>query len=68
MAELYIVLIKEAIQKGINESDLSHAFWEYCFERRTRINNLNAQNMLQPYASNSHTSITDEEGDILNIS
>ena len=44
LAELYIGLIKEAIRKDMKQSDCPLVFWDYCAERRARINNLTATN------------------------
>ena len=41
-AELYIGLIKEAVRKDMRESNSPLSFWDYCVERRARINNLTA--------------------------
>jgi hypothetical protein len=38
--ELYIGLIKEAVQKDTKDSNCPLAFWDYCVERRAGINNL----------------------------
>ena len=42
-AELYIGLIKEAVRKDMCESNSPLCFWDYCVERRARINNLTAK-------------------------
>ena len=55
-AELYIGLLKEAV-----------AFWDYCAERRARINNMTAKNLFQLEGRNAHFSVTGEEGDISNL-
>ena len=39
-ADSYIGLIKEAVRKDMHESGSPLCFWEYCVERRARINNL----------------------------
>ena len=39
-AELYIGLIKEAVRKDMRESNSPLCLWDYCVERRARINNL----------------------------
>ena len=67
-AELYIGLIKEAVRKDMRESDCPLVFWDYCAERRARINNLTAKDLFQLHGSNAHTSLTNEEGDISNLS
>ena len=44
-AELYIGIIKEAVRKDMKEANCPLAFWDYCIERRARINNLTAKNV-----------------------
>jgi hypothetical protein len=46
-AKLYIGLVKEAVRKDMKESDCPIALWDYCAERRVRIHNLTAKNLLQ---------------------
>ena len=43
-AELYIGLLKEAVRKDMHESNSPLCLWDYCVERRARINNLTAKN------------------------
>ena len=45
-AELYIGLIKQAVKKEICKSNSPLCFWEYCVERRARINNHTAKDAL----------------------
>ena len=45
-AELCIGLIKEAVTKDMLESNSPLCFWDYCVERRARINNLTAKDAL----------------------
>ncbi len=66
-AELYIGLIKEAVRKDMKESDCPLAFWDYCVERRARINNLTAKDLFTLHGSNPHTALTGEDGDISNL-
>ena len=66
-AELYIGLIKEAVRKDMKESNSPLAFWDYCVERRARINNLTAKNIFQLHVPNPHTFLTGDEGDISNL-
>ena len=63
-AELYIGIIKEAVRKDMKESNCPLAFWDYCMERRARINNLTAKNLFSLHGSNAYTSLTGDEGDI----
>jgi hypothetical protein len=66
-AELYIGLIKEAVRKDMKASGCPIAFWDYCIERRARINNLTARNLFQLHGTNAHTALTNDEGDISNL-
>ena len=66
-AELYIGIIKEAVRKDMRESDCPLPLWDYCAERRARINNLVAKDRFNLRGSNAHTVLTGEEGDISNI-
>ena len=62
--ELYIGIIKEAVRKDLKASDCPLALWDYCMERRMRINNLAAKDLFSLHGSNVHNSLTGEEGDI----
>jgi hypothetical protein len=66
-AKLYIGLIKEAVRKDMKASDCPLVFWDYCVERRARINNLTAKNNFKLHGSNAHTMLTGTEGDISNL-
>ena len=66
-AELYIGLIKEAVRKDMCESNSPLCFWDYCVERRARINNLTPKNAFRLHGSTSHTLTTGDEGDISNL-
>ena len=66
-AELYIGLIKEAVRKDMCESNSPLCFWDYCVERRARINNLTAKNAFKLHGSTPHTVTTGDEGDISNL-
>lgn len=66
-AELYIGILKEAVQKDMKDSSCPLPFWDYCVERRARIHNLTASNLFQVHGSNPYTSETNEVGDILNL-
>jgi hypothetical protein len=66
-AELYIGLIKESVRKDMKSSNSPIAFWDYCIERRARINNLTARSLFQLHGTNAHTALTNEEGDISNL-
>ena len=66
-AELYIGLIKEAVRKDIHETNSPLCLWDYCVERRARINNLPAKNAFKLHGSTPHTVTTCDEGDISNL-
>ena len=66
-AELYIGLIKEAVRKDMKATNCPLPFWDYCIERRARINNLTAKNLFQLHGTNAHTATLHEEGDISNL-
>ena len=60
-AELYIGLIKEPARKDMCESNSPLCFWDYCVERKARINNLTAKNAFRLDGSTPHTLITGDE-------
>ena len=66
-AELYIGLLKEAVRKDMREEDSPLAFWDYCVERRARINNLTAKSRFNLQGTTAHTLTTGEEGDISSL-
>jgi hypothetical protein len=49
------------------ESNCPLLFWDYCVERRARINNLTAKDTFKLHGRNAHTAMTSEEGDISNL-
>lgn len=66
-AELYIGLLKESVRKDMRESNSPMVFWDYCIERRARINNLTAKSNFHLHGTNAHTDALGEEGDISNL-
>ena len=66
-ADLYIGLIKEAVRKDMRKSNSPLCFWDYCVERRVRINNLTAKNAFRLNGSTPHTLTTGDEGHISNV-
>ena len=66
-AELYIGIIKEAVRKDMKESNCPLAIWDYCVERRARINNLTVKDTFKLHGSNPHTATLGNVGDISNI-
>ena len=67
-AELYIGLLKEAVRKDMKESDCPLVLWDYCVERRARINNLTAKDLFQLHGNTAHTVTLSEEADISSLS
>jgi len=66
-AELYIGLLKEAVRKDMREEDSPLVFWDYCVERRARINNLTAKSNFKLHGTTAQTITTGEEGDISSL-
>ena len=66
-AELYIGLIKEAVRRDMHKSACPLVLWDYCVERRARINNLTAKDLFQLDGQTPHFSVTGEVGDISNL-
>ena len=66
-AELYIGIIKAAVKKDMKESNCPLPLWDYCIERRARINNLTAKDRFNLHGLNAHTTLTGEEADISNL-
>lgn len=66
-AELFIGIMKEAVRKDMRESDSPMVLWDYCIERRARINNLTAKDSFKLHGGNAHTATTGEEGDISSL-
>ena len=66
-AELYIGLIKEAIQKEMQHTNCPLVFWDYCVEWRARVNNLTACPLFQLQGSTPHQDVLGKEGDISNV-
>ena len=63
-AELYIGLLKEAVQRDMRESNSPMIPWDYCVERWARINNLTAKDNFKLHGTTLHTATMAEEGDI----
>ena len=66
-AELYIGLLKEAVRRDISESNSPLVLWDYCAERRARINNMTAKDLFQLHGQTPHATVHGEEGDISNL-
>ena len=66
-AELYIGLIKDAVRKDMREMNSPLCLWDYCVERRARINNLTTKNAFKLHGSTPLTVTTGDEGDISSL-
>lgn len=66
-AELYIGLMKAGVRKDMKVSGCPLVFWDYCAERRARINNMTARNLFQLEGRNAHFATFGTEGDISNL-
>ena len=66
-AELYIGLLKDAVQKDMRESDSPMCLWDYCVERPARINNLTAKDNFMLHEMTPHTATLAEEGNISSL-
>ena len=64
LSELHIGIIKEYIRKDMKSLNCPLVFWDYCSERRSRINNITAKNLFQLEVQTPHFTVTGEEGDI----
>ena len=59
--------MKSAVYKDMKEASCSLPFWDYCIERRARIQNLTTKDFFQLQGRNPHFNITCEGGDISNL-
>ena len=66
-AELYIGLLKESVRLNMKESHCPIAFWDFCIERRARINNLTARDTFNLQGQTPHSALFGKEGGISNI-
>eukprot|EP00957_Ditylum_brightwellii_P058261 4417681-Ditylum_brightwellii.AAC.1 len=66
-AKLYIGLLKEEVRKDMKTSNCPLAVWDYCVERRARINNLTPKHMFSLHGQSPHTDLYGEEGNISNL-
>ena len=53
-AKWHIGLLKEAVRKAMKEAGSPLPLWDYCLERRARINNLTAKDLFQLHGQNAH--------------
>ena len=51
----------------MHEPNSPLCLWDYCVERRARINNLTAKNAFKLHGSTPHTVTTGDEGDVSNL-
>ena len=51
----------------MKDTDSPLIFWDYCAERRVKINNLTAKNLFQLHGSNANQKITGDPSDISNL-
>ena len=63
-AELIIGHLKAAVRKDLMESNCPLCLWDYCIERRVRINNLTAKNLFSLEGETPYTTVYGIEGDI----
>ena len=63
-AELIIGHLKAAVRKDLVTSKCPICLWDYCLERRVRINNLTAKGMLTLKGETPYTTVYGKEGDI----
>ena len=66
-AELNIGLMKEEVHKDMKECDCLMRLWDYCIERRARVNNLTAQDAFKLKGTNADSETLSNTGDISNI-
>lgn len=67
LAELYVGLLKRATHNDMMDAQSPLVLWDYCCERRARINNLTARNLFQLDGLNPHSATLGETGDISNL-
>ena len=60
-AELYVVLVKEAVRKDIRLSHSPLVLWDYAAERRAATMFLTARDLFQLQGINPHTATFGEE-------
>ena len=66
-AELYIGLLKEGVRKDMREANCPLVFWDYCIERRARINNLTVKDSFKLQAQNPQAAVLGDDGDISSL-
>ena len=51
----------------MKEANCPLVLWDYCVERRARINDLTARGRFNIHGTNAYTALTSDEGDISNL-
>ena len=51
----------------MKQADSPLPLWDYCVERRARINNLTARSLFSLHGQNAYFTVTGQEGDISNL-
>ena len=62
-----MVKLKAAVREDMKSSDAPLALWDYCAERRARINNLTAKDLFQLDGKTPYEMTMGEEADISNV-
>ena len=66
-AELYIGLLKEAVRKDMRRSDSPMVLWDYCIQRRARIQNVVPRPLFQNDGLTPHAATFGVPADISNL-
>jgi hypothetical protein len=66
-AELYVGLLKEAIQKDMQETNSPLVLWDYCLERLVLIFQVMSKKSFQLNGTNPHMATFGMEADILHL-
>ena len=59
--------MKAAVRKDMRSSNCPFVFWDYCMQRRARINNLTPKNSFTLSGQVPATTVSGEQGDISNL-
>ena len=66
-AELYVGLFKESIRKDLRRTNAPAVLWDYCAERRARINNVTPKSLFQLQGVSAHIATLGTTPDISNL-
>ena len=66
-AELYVGLFKESIRKDLRRTNAPAVLWDYCAERRARINNVTPKPLFQLQGVSAHVATLGTTPDISNL-